>query len=368
MKNTVQVVDDFKNLVTFNKSIKIYYGNIRSIVKPGKFEELQCVLKALGNNIDIIVLTETWIKSEAEARRFGIANYSHYYNFRSAGRGGGVSVFVHNNLKHCHTEDTNLDGNHFLWVHLEKLSLDIGVVYRKPDVNIEKFLEEYSSQINKRSRAVVIGDLNFNLLSSDRGTTLYKDSIKENGYKIVNNINVKFCTRETESAKTILDHVCTNLKNNYFHLAILESPISDHKQLYIEIKKYKQTPKIKMQYEAVNYEKLYNAMKIDNKTNESNIYEDLEEKLIRNIRLNTIKKHKILNPPQRDWINKEIIEEINSRNILWKKHKQNPKNNDIKNSYIMKRNEVSKIIQKNKTTYYLQAFQKCRKKPAKSGV
>lgn len=116
-----------------------------------------------------------------------IPNYSHYYNYRRSVRGGGVSIFVHNNINHSHVEDICLDGNHFLWVHLKKHCLDIGVVYRKPDTNIKQFLEEYSRQIHKRKRAIIVGDFNFNILSNDSGTLMYKEILRENGYQSIHN-------------------------------------------------------------------------------------------------------------------------------------------------------------------------------------
>lgn len=67
----------------------------------------------------------------------------------------------------------------------------------------------------------------------------------ESGLTILNNIDPKYCTRETSSTKTILDHVFTNLRNNRFHFATVESSMSDHKQIYIELHKYEPETKKK---------------------------------------------------------------------------------------------------------------------------
>ncbi|CAH2093957.1 unnamed protein product [Euphydryas editha] len=335
------------------------------MVKPGKFDELRCVLEALENAIHVLVITETWIKTDDEAKRFQIPNYTHYYNHRIMNRGGGVSVFVRNDVRHTHIEDVCVDGNHFLWVHLKKFSLDIGAVYRKPNSNAQKFLDEYSKQISAKTRAIAIGDFNFNLLSNDRETVLYNQIVEENGYRLINKIESKFCTRETANTKTIIDHICTNLRENHFHQAIIQTPMSDHNHMYIEIKKYEPKPLAKLQYEAINYQYLHELMQQKCIGNENDIYNNLEENIINSIKSSKVTKYKILNPPRRDWINKSIIEGINKRNLLWKQYKQNRNNKEKEHLFKTKRNEILEQIQRTKSTYYLESFRKCEKKPSK---
>lgn len=337
-----QIVSSYENIICSKKSLKFLYANARSIVKPGKLDELRCVVKSFTSTLHVIVLTETWIKSEDEARQHQITGYYHYYNYRRT-RGGGVSIFIHQTLKHCLIEEKCINENHYLWIHIENYSLDIGAVYRTGDFNT--FLDTYSAQLNERKRGVTFGDFNINLLISERTTKLYKDILKENDYKIVNKIDESYCTRETAKTKTLIDHVCTNLKDSEFHFAIIETPMSDHKQIYFEIKRYKQKPLQKINYQAIDYNKLYTILKNDQRINEDYLYNLLEDKLIASIKNSKTMKTKILNPPKQDWINKTIINEINIRNTLWYDHKRNPKDIDKKQVFTKKRNEVTEVIQ-----------------------
>ncbi|KOB70396.1 putative tick transposon [Operophtera brumata] len=211
----------------------------------------------------------------------------------------------------------------------------------------------------------MFGDFNFNLLAAETSTTLYKETLEESGYIILNKIDENFCTRETASTKTLLDHVCTNLKGNDFHLAIIETPMSDHKQIYFEVKKCKVTSLKKNSYEAINYDKLYKTVEESEINNEEHLYHLLEERLLLCIKKSKTTKTKLLNPPRQDWINKTILDEINIRNVLWAGHKRNPEDEIKKEIYIKKRNEVSEHIQNTKSKYYLKAFDGCKKKPAK---
>lgn len=325
---------------------------------------MKCIVQ--NSNFDLIVLTETWLKSEDEAERFQISGYTHYYNFRKTTKGGGVSIFVHNKLKHSQTEELCLNDNHFLWIYIENFSINIGVIYRKPESsNFSTFLDNYSEQLNKRRRTIVFGDFNLNLLSSDHQPTLYKDMLHEAGYKFINNISNDYCTRETSKVKTIIDHVCSNLKEIKFHFSLIDSSMSDHKQIYLEVEKYSSNKPQKIQYKAIDYKKLHKNLIDCHISNKFNSYNIFEEKLLRNIRDSIIYKSKILNLPRQDWINKTIVRDIQNRNNLWTQHKKSPNDKTKEESFIKKRNEVAVNIQRFKSTYYIKSFMACLKNPGK---
>lgn len=347
------------------KSLKCFYANARSIVKSGKFDELRCIIQSLPSTVHIVILTETWIKSEYEAKSLQLPCYTHYFNFRHNNRGGGVSIFVHNNLKHNLIEDICIDDNHFLWVHVGKFCLDIGAVYKPERTNSESFLDTFSCQLHNRKRAVVFGDFNYDLLKKDSQTCRYKDTLKENGFKILNKLDSNYCTRETPTTKTILDHVSSSLKNNEFHFAVLDSAMSDHKQIFFEVKKFYPPAAKKVKYDAINYNKLYEILDktINNTVNDD--YINLEKNIL--ISLNRCKEPKIktMNPPRQDWINREVIGNINKRNILWQKYKKNIVDNKLKEEFQKQKLLVSKNIKETKKKYYYKIFKDCSKKPAK---
>lgn len=124
------IANSYNDIHCTKKSLKCLYCNVRSIIKPGKFDELQCIIQLFPNVIHLIALTETWVKSEEEANRLKLPGYIHFYNFRQNSMGGGVSLFVHDSLQSNQIDNIVLDDNHYLWVHLDKMSLDIGVIYK----------------------------------------------------------------------------------------------------------------------------------------------------------------------------------------------------------------------------------------------
>ncbi|CAH2105000.1 unnamed protein product [Euphydryas editha] len=221
--------------------------------------------------------------------------------------------------------------------------------------------------LTKRKRGVVFGDLNLNLLSKEKSIREYRRVVKVNGFKIINKIDKSYCTRETPTSKTILDHICTNLLQNTFHMSVIESCLSDHKQIYLEIKQIKTEKPSRVQYEAVNYIGYYNSVQnliIANNHFDSKYYE-LESILMQALAKNKVAKTKILNPPRKDWINKTLINSINERNTIWHDLKQNPEDCELKERFRKIRNLTHINIQSAKNLYYQTAFKNCKSKPLK---
>ncbi|KOB70659.1 putative tick transposon [Operophtera brumata] len=310
----------------------------------------------------IVKVNETWIQNETQAKELQLPNYTHYYNYRTDKTGGGVSAFVHNNLNHSLSESNYLDGNNYLWIRLEKFAREVGLVYNPGHTNYKRFLETYDSQLQLRKRAIVFGDFNIDLLKKKKEIKQYKAVLKEAGFGLLNKISKKYCTRHSTTRKSIIDHVSSNLKNNNFHMAIINSSLSDHKQIYVELKKFKPIPKIQTKYEAIDYTKLHATAKED-KIDDLNDFTLLENKIKEYMQDSKTIKMKILNKPQKDWINKDILTGINQRNYIWTEHKKNPEDESLETEFKTKRDRTAKLIRDTKNSYYYKEFTKCINKP-----
>lgn len=348
-----------------SSSLRLFYANLRSIRKACKFDEIKCIIKTIPKTTHLLIFTETWITSEDDAKLYELTNYKHIYNFRKNKKGGGVSIYVHNSIKSEVTEEISQHGNHYLWIHIDKLSLNIGAIYKPGETNLNNFIDIYSAQLEQRRRTIVLGDFNIDLLSKNCHTTKYLSEIEEAGYEILNKINKKYCTRETSTTHTILDHVCTNLKNHSFSISIIESSLSDHKQIYIEIGKLVPKPNKIIHYKALDYEKLYNNALKTNYSNCEHDYYYLEDHILKMIDKNKIDKTKFVNLPQNEWVNKSIIDSINLRNSLWQESKLKPEDKQLQNFFLQEQHKVKTQIKKNKKSYYINLFYKNYSHPKK---
>ncbi|CAH2105558.1 unnamed protein product [Euphydryas editha] len=248
---------------------------------------------------------------------------------------------------------------------MDKLTLDVGIIYRPGDTRIKNFMDLFSTQLERRKRAIIFGDFNIDLLSTNNYVIEYMNRLEETGFQIINKIDRKFSTHGTSTTSTILDHVYTNINNHSFNMSIIDSSLSDHKQIFLQIGTLAPQITKKIRYEALNYEDLYvNALKADycNKTKE---YHYLEKFILEHINNNKINKTKFLNVPQKDWINKEIINSIDMRNRLWQETKANPNNENLKKQYDEERKKTMNLIRTRKKDYYYSLFSTSSNNPKK---
>ncbi|CAH2105816.1 unnamed protein product [Euphydryas editha] len=144
--------------------------------------------------------------------------------------------------------------------------------------------------------------------------------------------------------------------------------MSDHKQIFLQLNRYKPPRKIRSVYEAIDYKKLHAEIGSCGIKDATDNYEDFELKLKQCIAHNRVLKTKILNTPKKDWINNDIITEIRQRNFLWIQHKTNRDDKSLEKNFKEKRDIVSKLIENTKKSYYHNLFVKCSRNPKKCGL
>ena len=260
-----QLVQKYEDISLHSSSLRFFYANLRIIHTVGKFDEIHCILRATPKTTHLLIFTETWITSDSDAKLYNIQNYKHVYNYRKNMKDGGVSIYVHDSIKYEITEELCENRNHFLWISIDKLSLNIGAIYKPGDTSINNFMNIDSSQLEKRRRTLVFGDFNIDLLSKNSYTSQYLHDLKENGYEILNKIDRTYSMRVTSTTNTILDHIASNIDNHFFSISIIESSLSDHNQLYLEVHRLPSPINKKNRYKALDYEKLYNTTLKDRK-------------------------------------------------------------------------------------------------------
>ena len=86
--------DELINAVFHDSELLIFTHNIRSFNR--NFDNLSLFLDNIKSNIDVIVLTETWLTEEL---CYDIDWFGSYYAVRIIRVGGGVSVYVRSTLQ-----------------------------------------------------------------------------------------------------------------------------------------------------------------------------------------------------------------------------------------------------------------------------
>ena len=140
--------------------------------------------------------------------------YVHVSNVRSAKRGGGVSIFIDRNVPfRLRAELTRSD--ECIFVEIDKVvfktkaSITVGVMYRPPNTNVDKFNEslcELCDVINPSNKNVyIVGDFNIDLLKHNdhSSTNEFVDTIY--GYSLIPSITRP--TRVTSRTSTLIDNM-----------------------------------------------------------------------------------------------------------------------------------------------------------------
>lgn len=357
---------EFKDKIISNNdsaSLKLFHINIRSVSK--NFDEFLIYLSDLDiSNIDIIILSETWLIRDTS--NFNINNFICHYNNSKFNKNDGVLVYIKQNVT-AEIKDVMLTETTIIQIscNLNKINVNITALYRPPSTNLERFLLDmngYLENLNySKTINVLVGDVNINLLDNDNQLVQqYLNTLAKFSY--TSYINEP--TRITETSSTIIDHLfiqgIDNVKSCMVTPAIIKSNITDHFAIFCKIKTneniIKQNEIFKRQ--QLNKTLLIDMMKCENwqdvlkETDSESAYEIFINKLQSYI--NKCTKEIILksrNKPIKPWITQSIINCIRKRDNMKKQlnsNYSNEKNSEYKNY----RNTLTKVIRHTKDTYY----------------
>ena len=143
--------------------VVIAHLNPRSIVADGRLPEIASLLSF--NNIDILCLSETWLKPQHMNSTLFIPGYQPLIRRdRPAGRGGGVAVYLQDGLTFSvlPVVPPNIECL-VLQVRLPRRKLvTVITCYRPPNGNMDNFLDSLDVVINsvQHSNVILAGDLN----------------------------------------------------------------------------------------------------------------------------------------------------------------------------------------------------------------
>ena len=142
--------------------ITICHINVRSLVAPGRLEELKCFLSM--NDIDVLCLTETWLTDKHLNSTILLSGFQPpLRKDRVFSRGGGVAKFLRKGLAFSPVlHQTSLEAL-AVRIHLPKRkSLTVFSVYRPPRADIMNFLESFDLLISPQLHTNVCMASDFN--------------------------------------------------------------------------------------------------------------------------------------------------------------------------------------------------------------
>lgn len=110
--------------------------NIRSLRK--KLIDLEIYLESFGFKPHIIIITETWLY-EDELKFFNLIGYQSVANCRQNQRGGGILMFIKDDIKFNILKNEQFAKSHLIMINLNEINTKIAGFYRSPSTRLNNF-------------------------------------------------------------------------------------------------------------------------------------------------------------------------------------------------------------------------------------
>lgn len=211
--------------------LSVMHLNARSINK--NIDNILILLQSLTVKFSVLAITETWIDETFNQSVPQIPGYSSLSKPRIGKKGGGLALYIKNDLKYKVVEfndSARYSDFEFLFIDLTDRQARVGVIYRPPNTNIDSFNEQYNSMLHQaastKKTVIITGDFNINLLNFEDHTGTEK--FLENSFSNFLHPCITRPTRISPTTSTLIDNIfINNLTQNYLS-GIIMSDISDH--------------------------------------------------------------------------------------------------------------------------------------------
>ena len=211
-----------------NNSFSILHINSRSLFH--KVPVLEVLCGSTRNFFSILLITETWL-TEDTAPLIILPGYTFVYRNRINGRGGGVAIFIRDDLHFRMRYDLCVANPVFDWLAIEMINQEgkkniILNIYRPPDSDVDVFVEYlnvFLTSMNHKTGIYIGGDFNINLLDHGHLKTNFEKTLLE--HNLLPTITRP--TRMTRHSATLIDNIFTNKYSNNVNGILLED-LSDH--------------------------------------------------------------------------------------------------------------------------------------------
>nr|CAI5862446.1 unnamed protein product [Callosobruchus analis] len=202
------------------------------------FEEL-----VVGNNFDVVGVSETWLTEDIPSDFVSISNFNIYRNDRLS-RGGGVAFYVRSNIK-CELIDIGIQTNNlesiFVSFKIGHSSYCVRTFYRPPKENLLESIQLLNNILpilrSEHDELILLGDFNVNVLADNK----LSDCLQVHELKQI----ITVPTRTTETSATVLDPIFVNNVEGIVESGTLNADIfSDHDMVFCNISRtLKRKPK-----------------------------------------------------------------------------------------------------------------------------
>ena len=323
--------------------------NINSIVN--KFDQLKL---EIGNNIDVLVLTETKLDASFPTSQFIIEGFTIPYRMDRNRNGGGVMIYVCEDIPskqlNRHDFPSDIEGI-FVELNLRKIKLLLLGTYHPPSDSDSYYFEKISNSLDlyldTYDKFILVGDFN-----AQENEVVLSEFLNLYDAKCI--IKEPTCYKSIDTPSCI-DLFLTNNPNSFQNTKTFANGLSDFHKLVLTTLK---TKFIKARPRKVTYRNYKNfdseKFKDDLKkvlTINIKDYESFEKKFLSILNLHAPLKKKIIRANHAPYMTKVLKKAMMKRHQLATKYDKSKQQEDLK-IFKKQRNFVSKLYKKERTKFY----------------
>ena len=344
-----------------NKGLHFLHLNARSVIS--KLTDLRRIVKE--SQTSVLAISESWLDSSITDEEIKIDGYSLIRGDRNR-NGGGVCLYIKNNIPHNRRMDLNTSSLESLWIDLlfpKTKPITVGACYRPPNSSIIESLNDLEaviSKINMDDETYILGDFNINFGDNNSPSTKrYNDIIMINNFYQL----IDMPTRITPTTSTILDHILCNTKENVTQSGILDLGISDHMVIFCTRKILKSKANINnvinirsmKNYDRQRYNNLLRNVNWNPVLDQQDVntawsnFKEILNKIIEEIAPKRTVRVKSRTEP---WMTGEIIEMIHLRDKAFVQYKKKRTDENVYRLYCELRNLVQNTVKVAKSEYF----------------
>ena len=182
---------------------------------------------------DIIVLSETKLKTKFPSNIYHLNGYDKYCCCRDAkNSGGGLLVFIKKEIfiKLFSKSSTTFEKIKMV-IHINDTDYKILCYYRNPIYqSLEPFLTDIECELQESMKTIIIGDINLDANADNKDSKRYMSILKSYSYEVTNTIQTR------NESNRIIDHLAVNFteRNNIANYTI-HNRLSDHNAIITDI-------------------------------------------------------------------------------------------------------------------------------------
>ena len=352
----------------YSKSLSLIHINARSLNK--NFDSIELLLNSLQSfQFSVIGVSETWLNTSSPPL-YAIENYQMLRSDRGHRKGGGVAIYARNDLNFKLRSDLHIENTEHIFLEIvnnNAKNVIVGVIYRPPGHNAEFFLDKLDTCLNNITQenkdVYLMGDFNINLLNKDNNiTSTFVNLLSSYTF----HPHISNPTRISDTSKTLIDNIFSNVYNKKFNNGILYYDISDHLPIFTISNSSQPTHRGKQEnHEFHRKETKHNIDSLKSDLDQEEWHNTLQqtdadmayEIFIQNFLFYYNKniplvKAKTFNKTKQPWITKGIMRSISKRNNLYKEALKSENKNENMTEYKKYRNILTSIIRLSRKLFY----------------